>query len=97
MLWRVLHFRRRLPIRHAKEPTCLPYPRLPSRKKWPTLHPERIQRCSLSTPNGQKVGVMMEETGLPYEPHLVSFDSNGSIKRCSANYNRIVRMTVSER
>jgi GSH-dependent disulfide-bond oxidoreductase len=45
-------------------------------KKWPARHPERIQLYSLPTPNGVKASIMLEETGLPYEPHLVSFDSN---------------------
>ena len=31
---------------------------------------------SLPTPNGVKVSIMLEETGLPYEPHVVSFDTN---------------------
>ena len=44
--------------------------------KWPGQHPERIQLYSLPTPNGVKVSIMLEETGLPYEPHLVRFDSN---------------------
>jgi GST-like protein len=48
----------------------------PITKKWPAQHPERIQLYSLPTPNGIKVSVMLEETGLPYEPHLVSFESN---------------------
>jgi GST-like protein len=42
-------------------------------KKWPARHPDRIQLYSLPTPNGVKVSVMLEETGLPYEPHLVDF------------------------
>ena len=45
-------------------------------KKWPPRHPDRIQLYSLPTPNGVKVSIMLEETGLPYEPHLVSFDAN---------------------
>jgi GST-like protein len=45
-------------------------------KKWPAKHPERLQLYSLPTPNGVKVSIMLEEIGLPYEPHLVSFDSN---------------------
>ncbi|WDZ94295.1 glutathione S-transferase N-terminal domain-containing protein [Herbaspirillum sp. WKF16] len=49
---------------------------LPINSKWPAQHPERIQLYSLPTPNGVKVSIMLEETGLPYEPHLVSFDSN---------------------
>lgn len=48
----------------------------PITKKWPAEHPERIQLYSLTTPNGIKVSVMLEETGLPYEPHLVRFDAN---------------------
>ncbi|MET0859105.1 MAG: glutathione binding-like protein [Telluria sp.] len=47
----------------------------PITKKWPAAHPERIQLYSLPTPNGVKVSIMLEETGLPYEPHLVSFET----------------------
>src|SRR5579871_4258772 len=48
----------------------------PITKRWPAQHPDRIQLYSLPTPNGVKVSIMLEETGLPYEPHLVSFDTN---------------------
>lgn len=48
----------------------------PITRKWPALHPERIQLYSLPTPNGVKVSIMLEETGLPYEPHLVDFATN---------------------
>ena len=48
----------------------------PISKKWPAQHPERIQLYSLPTPNGVKVSIMLEETGLPYEPHRVDFGSN---------------------
>ncbi|ADG14924.1 glutathione S-transferase [Paraburkholderia sp. CNPSo 3155] len=44
--------------------------------KWPAEHPDRIQLYSLPTPNGVKISIMLEETGLPYEPHLVRFDTN---------------------
>jgi GST-like protein len=30
----------------------------------------------LPTPNGVKVSIMLEEIGLPYEPHRVGFDTN---------------------
>jgi GST-like protein len=50
-----------------------------STKKWPPRHPDRIQLYSLPTPNGVKVSIMLEETGLPYEPHLVRFDSNDQL------------------
>jgi GST-like protein len=48
----------------------------PVTKKWPARHPEWLQLYSLPTPNGVKVSIMLEETELPYEPHLVDFDSN---------------------
>jgi len=48
----------------------------PITRKWPAQHPDRIQLYSLPTPNGVKVSTMLEETGLPYEPHLVRFDSH---------------------
>ncbi|WP_372877362.1 glutathione S-transferase N-terminal domain-containing protein [Pseudomonas sp.] len=48
----------------------------PITRKWPAQHPERLQLYSLPTPNGVKVSIMLEETGLAYEPHLVSFADN---------------------
>ena len=48
-------------------------------KKWPAQHPDRIQLYSLPTPNGVKVSIMLEETGLAYEPHLVRFDTNDQL------------------
>jgi GST-like protein len=51
----------------------------PITKKWPAEHPDRIQLYSLPTPNGIKVAVMLEETGLAYEPHLVRFDANDQL------------------
>ncbi len=45
-------------------------------KRWSAKHPDRIQLYSLTTPNGVKASIMLEETGLPYEAHLVSFDTN---------------------
>jgi GST-like protein len=48
----------------------------PITRKWPAKFPDRIQLYSLPTPNGVKVSTMLEETGLPYEPHTVSFDRN---------------------
>lgn len=48
----------------------------PITRKWPAEHPERIQLYSLPTPNGVKVSVMLEETGLAYEPHPVRFEAN---------------------
>lgn len=51
----------------------------PITRKWPAQYPDRIQLYSLTTPNGVKASIMLEETGLPYEAHLVSFDSNDQL------------------
>ena len=48
----------------------------PITQKWPARHPERLQLYSLPTPNGIKVSILLEELGLAYEPHLVSFERN---------------------
>jgi len=45
----------------------------PITRKWPARHPERLQLYSLPTPNGVKVSIMLEETGLAYEAHKVDF------------------------
>ncbi|AJQ96606.1 glutathione S-transferase N-terminal domain-containing protein [Gynuella sunshinyii] len=39
--------------------------------RWPATRPDIIQLYSLATPNGQKVGIMLEETGLEYEAHKI--------------------------
>lgn len=51
----------------------------PVTRKWPPAHPERLQLYSLPTPNGVKVSIALEELGLPYEAHRVSFDSNDQL------------------
>ena len=48
-------------------------------RRWPAKHPDRLQLYSLPTPNGVKVSIMLEETGLPYEPYLVDFDTNDQL------------------
>jgi GST-like protein len=47
----------------------------PIGKRWPAQHPDRIQLYSLTTPNGVKVSIALEELGLPYEAHRVAFGS----------------------
>ena len=51
----------------------------PAARKWPARHPDRIQLYSLPTPNGVKVSIALEELGLPYEAHLVSFEKNDQV------------------
>ncbi|TAJ65298.1 glutathione S-transferase N-terminal domain-containing protein [Brevundimonas sp.] len=50
----------------------------PITQRWPAQHPDRLQLYSLNTPNGVKVSIMLEEIGLPYEPHLVDIGENQS-------------------
>jgi len=47
-------------------------------RRWPAEHPDRIQLYSLPTPNGVKASIMLEETGLPYEWHLVDITKDES-------------------
>ena len=51
----------------------------PITTKWPAQHPDRLQLYSLPTPNGVKVSIALEELGLAYEPHLVSFQTNDQL------------------
>jgi GST-like protein len=46
--------------------------------KWPAQFPDRLQLFSAPTPNGVKVGIMLEESGLPYEPHRIDIMANES-------------------
>lgn len=50
----------------------------PITQRWPAQHPDRLQLYSLPTPNGVKVSIMLEETGLPYEAHTVDIGKNES-------------------
>jgi GST-like protein len=61
----------------------------PITARWPARHPERIQLYSLNTPNGVKASIMLEETGLAYEPHLVDImrDENKTPEFLSLNPN----------
>lgn len=45
----------------------------PITRRWPPRDPAAIQLYSLPTPNGVKVSILLEETGLPYDAHLVDF------------------------
>ena len=48
----------------------------PITRRWRAQHPERLQLYSLNTPNGVKVSIMLEEIGLPYEPHFIDITKN---------------------
>ncbi|MEM9717429.1 MAG: glutathione binding-like protein, partial [Pseudomonadota bacterium] len=44
----------------------------PITQKWAPTNPDIIQLYSFPTPNGVKASIMLEETGLDYEAHLVT-------------------------
>jgi GST-like protein len=46
----------------------------PVTRKWAVKDPTVLQLFSFPTPNGQKVSIMLEEIGLPYEAHRVTLD-----------------------
>ncbi|NQE61611.1 glutathione S-transferase N-terminal domain-containing protein [Caulobacter sp. RHG1] len=48
----------------------------PITQRWPAQHPDKIQLYSFPTPNGVKVSILLEETGLAYEPHTVDISAN---------------------
>lgn len=50
----------------------------PITARWPAQHPDRLQLYSMPTPNGVKVSIMLEEIGLPYEPHLINIMASES-------------------
>ena len=52
--------------------------RFPITKRWPTQHAGCLQLYSAPTPNGVKVSIMLEETGLAYEPHYIDIGANES-------------------
>ena len=55
----------------------------PITRRWPAAQPDRLQLYSLPTPNGVKVSIMLEEIGLPYEPHRVDL---GKSENTTAEY-----------
>ncbi|MFN3937746.1 MAG: glutathione S-transferase N-terminal domain-containing protein [Gemmobacter sp.] len=48
----------------------------PITRRWPPRNPDAIQLYSLTTPNGVKASIALEELGLPYDAHLVDFGAN---------------------
>lgn len=46
--------------------------------RWPAQFPDRPQLFSRPTPNGVKVGIMLEEMGLAYEPHRIDITTGES-------------------
>lgn len=71
----------------STSPTSRTLSDFPITQKWPAKHPERLQLYSLATPNGVKVSIMLEEIGLPYEAHLVSFETQDQLSPAFLSLN----------
>jgi GST-like protein len=65
--------------KQPQEATLTTLSAFPITARWPARNPDVIQLYSLPTPNGIKVSLMLEETGLPYEAHLVDFAKNDQL------------------
>ena len=59
----------------------------PVARRWPAKHPDRLQLYSVPTPNGVKVSIMLEEVGLPYEPHRIPFGDDGASSEAFLSLN----------
>jgi GST-like protein len=59
----------------------------PITARWRPRNADAIQLYSLPTPNGVKVSIMLEETGLPYDAHLVDFATNDQMSPAFLSLN----------
>jgi GST-like protein len=62
-----------MPDMSARTPNLSAFP---INSRWPAQHPDRLQLYSLNTPNGVKVSIMLEEVGVPYEPHFIDIGAD---------------------
>jgi GSH-dependent disulfide-bond oxidoreductase len=76
-----------LPKYAEKEPIVADISHFPITKRWPPLNPQAIQLYSLTTPNGVKVSIALEEMGLPYDAHLVNFATNDQMSAAFLSLN----------
>lgn len=56
-------------------------------QKWPATQPKILQLYSFPTPNGVKVSIALEETGLPYEPHTIKLSETTTPEFLALNPN----------
>ena len=59
----------------------------PITRRWPPRNPAAIQLYSFPTPNGVKVSIALEEMGLPYDAHTVSFAKNDQLSEAFLSLN----------
>jgi GSH-dependent disulfide-bond oxidoreductase len=66
------------PARPSQEVVMADLSAFPITSRWPAVFPDRLQLYSVPTPNGVKVSIMLEEIGLPYEPHFIPLGDGGT-------------------
>jgi GST-like protein len=59
----------------------------PIAQHWKPTNPEIIQLYAFPTPNGVKASIMLEELGVPYDPHLVKLSETTTPAFLSLNPN----------
>lgn len=59
----------------------------PINAKWPATNPDLLQLYSFPTPNGVKVSIALEETGIPYEAHTVKLNETTTPEFLALNPN----------
>jgi GSH-dependent disulfide-bond oxidoreductase len=59
----------------------------PVTQRWAPRNPDAIQLYSLTTPNGVKASIALEEMGLPYDAHLVNFATNDQTSEAFLSLN----------
>jgi len=59
----------------------------PITARWAPRDPEAIQLYSLTTPNGVKASIALEEMGLPYDAHLVDFATDDQMSAAFLSLN----------
>jgi GST-like protein len=59
----------------------------PISRRWKPCDPDIIQLYAFPTPNGVKASIMLEETGLPYDPHTVLLTETTTPEFLSLNPN----------
>jgi GST-like protein len=72
---------------NQKEPAMTALSGFPITLRWPPRDPSAIQLYSLPTPNGVKVSIALEETGLRYDAHLVDFATNDQMSEAFLSLN----------
>jgi GSH-dependent disulfide-bond oxidoreductase len=59
----------------------------PITRRWAPRNPAAIQLYSVTTHNGVKVSIALEELGLPYDAHLVNFATNDQMSEAFLSLN----------